>query len=164
MIEQSELQPKLSCSWQDLWRVVPAAKPRLQNVLDPKLGCSLQANKDGASGHAVAAVGDCAGDIRDVPYDISGRTRDEPGAISSDCRLLPAGIRDRSVVFVGDTRPGAGLGIRLYCKRFVGDGNWKAEMTCGNRDNGEPGSSRLLRLRDVAGCSEENRNQDQRAI
>lgn len=160
MIEQSELRSKLSCSLQDLWRAVPAAKPRQQNVLDPKLGCSLQADEDGVFGLAVAAVGDCAADIRDVPHDIAGRTRDDPGAISSGCRGLLGGIRDRSAISGGDTRPAAGVGIGLYCRRFVGDGKWKAEMNRGNTGNGEPGSSRLLSLRDVAGCSEENRNED----
>ena len=151
MIEQSELPPKLSCSLQDSWLAVPAAKLRRQNVLDPKLGCSLQANEDGASGPALAAARDCAGDIRDVDHDTSGHIRDEPVATSSGCRVPLGGIRDRSAVFHGDSCCDAGVGIPLYRKLFAGAGKWKAEMNRGNRDNGGPGSSRLLRLRDEAG-------------
>ena len=136
---------------QDSRLAVPAAKLRRQNVLDPKLGCSLQANENGASGPALAAAHDCAGDIRDVGHDSSGHIRDEPVATFSGCRVPLGGIRDRPAVFHGDTCCDAGVGIPLYCKPFAEAGKWKAETNRGNRDNGGPGSSRLLRLRDEAG-------------
>lgn len=136
---------------QDYRLAVPAAKLRQQNVLDPKLGCSLQADENGASGPALAAAHDCSGDIRDVGHDSSGHIRDEPVATSSGYRVPLGGIRDRPAAFHGDTGCAAGVGIPLYRKPFAGADNWKAEMNRGNRDNGVPGSSRLLRLRDEAG-------------
>ena len=112
----------------------------------------MQADENGASGHAVAVVDDCAGDIRDVLPDIFGRIRDEPGATFSGCRVPLGGIRDRTAILRGDTGYDDGVGIPLYCRRFAGADRWKAEMNRGNKDNGGPASSRLLRSRDEAGA------------
>ena len=89
-------------------------------VLNPKLSCSLQANENGASGHAVAAVDDCARPLPDAAPGIGGGNRDEPVATFADCRGRLADTPDHSQFFAVIIGPTPTLALRLTADFLLG--------------------------------------------
>ena len=126
-----------------------AAKPLRPNVLDPKLSCSWQDVASDASDRDAAAVDGWSLPVSDWFGGAAGRSQDAGHATSSGYPTQLGDTRGHSQLSYGDIRCAADAGTRLHRRLLAGDDTGKAETIFDSKDNGASCSNRLLgRLRD----------------
>ena len=140
-VAESGAWKKPGCSLQDLPPRGRPAIPRRLNALDREPGCSLQAERRGASDRVAAAVDGCGLPHRDGSASSSSDSRDELHATSAGCRRSPQRIRDRPSTSCAGTRYAAWPGTPAGCKRPGRDGAWKVGRLAGNTGSSVAGKS-----------------------